>query len=86
MKITRIETFPVLVPINSTRAIQGGRGKHSASPFLMICIHTDGGIYGIGEVSCTPGWSGEDNVTAAHFINSILSPILLARIPPRSSG
>ena len=81
MKIARIETFPVLVPINSTRAIQGGRGKHSASPFLMIRVHTDGGIYGVGEVSCTPGWSGEDNITAAHFINTVLSPLLIGEDP-----
>src|SRR5206468_3963370 len=36
---------------------------------------------GLGEVSCTPRWSGEYNVTAAHFIETILSPVLLGKDP-----
>ncbi len=65
MKITRIETIPIQIPINPDRAIRGGRGAHTASPFLLVRMHTDEGLTGLGEVFCTPGWSGEDQVTAA---------------------
>ncbi|MHB8618894.1 MAG: mandelate racemase/muconate lactonizing enzyme family protein [Chloroflexota bacterium] len=82
MKITRLEHIPVLVPIKPDRAIRsGGGGGHSVSPFLLLKIHTDEGITGLGEVSCTPRWSGEDQVTAAHFIDTILAPLLLGRDP-----
>lgn len=81
MKITRIETIPVQVPINLDRAIKGGRGAHTTSPFLLVRIHTDEGLWGLGEVSCTPGWSGEDQVTAAHIISGLLAPLLIGENP-----
>jgi muconate cycloisomerase len=81
MKITAIDTFPVQVPINPQRAIRGGRGYHTTSPFLMLRVHTDAGVSGVGEVSCTPGWSGEDNITAAHFIKNFLAPLLIGEEP-----
>lgn len=81
MKITHIETIPVLVPITPRLAIKSARGYHSASPFLFIKVHTDAGITGLGEVSCTPVWSGEDNATAAHFIESLLAPALIGSEP-----
>ncbi|MEZ4859778.1 MAG: mandelate racemase/muconate lactonizing enzyme family protein [Caldilineaceae bacterium] len=81
MQITHIETFPVQVPINPQRAIRGGRGYHTTSPFLMLKVHTDAGITGVGEVSCTPAWSGEDNVTANHLIEQMLAPVLIGEDP-----
>jgi L-alanine-DL-glutamate epimerase-like enolase superfamily enzyme len=78
MKIDRIDTIPIRVPIKPQLAIRGGRGlSHSISPFLLVKIHTDDGLTGVGEVSCTARWSGEDQVTAAHFINSYFGPLLV---------
>lgn len=76
MKIARIETIPVRIPINPERAIRGSLGAHTVSPFLIVKVHTDEGIVGLGEVSCTPIWSGEDQITAAHFIRDYLAPAL----------
>jgi L-alanine-DL-glutamate epimerase-like enolase superfamily enzyme len=77
MKITRIETIPIKVPIKPEFAIRSGRGgSHVVSPFLLVKVHTDAGIIGLGEVSCTPRWSGEDQVSAAHFIKTYLAPLL----------
>jgi L-alanine-DL-glutamate epimerase-like enolase superfamily enzyme len=81
MKIMQIETIPVQVPIDPQRATHGGRGSHTISPFLLVKIHTDEGIVGLGEVSCTPIWSGEDQVTSAHFIRDILAPLLVGQDP-----
>jgi muconate cycloisomerase len=76
--ITRIETIPIRVPIKPELAIKSGRGgSHSVSPFLIVKVHADGGLIGLGEVSCTPRWSGEDQVTAAHFINTYFAPLLV---------
>jgi L-alanine-DL-glutamate epimerase-like enolase superfamily enzyme len=82
MKIVRIETIAVRVPIKPELAIRSGRGgAHTFSPFLLVKVHTDEGIVGLGEVSCTPRWSGEDQVTAAHFINHYLAPMLVGQDP-----
>ncbi len=81
MKITSIETIPINVPIRPDKATIGGRGAHTESPFLILEVHTDEGITGLGEVSCTPLWSGEDQVTAAHFIHTLLTPLLVGQDP-----
>jgi muconate cycloisomerase len=44
-------------------------------------VHTDEGLTGLGEVSCTPLWSGEDRVTAAHLIADFLEPALQGEDP-----
>src|SRR4051812_28144081 len=59
----------------------GRGGSHTVSPFLLVKIHTEEGIIGLGEASCTPRWSGEDQVTAAHFINHYLAPVLVGEDP-----
>lgn len=81
MKITGIETILDNVPIHPERVTVGGRGTHSESPFLIVQVHTDVGLSGLGEVSCTPLWSGEDQVSAAHFIRTVLKPQLLGHDP-----
>ena len=81
MVVTSIETIPVRVPIEERLAIRAKGGTHSVSPFLLVKIHTDEGITGLGEVSCTPRWSGEDQSTAAHFISTIFAPLLIGQDP-----
>src|SRR5437773_5846756 len=84
MKITRVETIPVRVPIHPNLAIKSGRGgSHALSPFLLVKIHTDDGIVGLGEASCTPRWSGEDQFTAQHFINQYFAPLMIGQDPTR---
>ncbi len=78
MKISLLETIPIRVPIKPELAIKSGRGgSHSVSPFLIVKTHADHGLIGLGEVSCTPRWSGEDQVTAAHLIDTYFAPLLV---------
>src|SRR5436305_3033130 len=82
MKIIRIETIPIRVPLKAEFAIRSGRGgAHTVSPFLLVRVFTDEGITGIGEASCTPRWSGEDQVTGAHLIRTYLEPLLIGADP-----
>src|SRR5215472_12408365 len=84
MKITRIETIPIRVPLKAEFAIRSGRGgAHTVSPFLLVKVHTDEGVTGIGEASCTPRWSGEDQFTGAHLIRTYLEPLLKGEDPTR---
>jgi muconate cycloisomerase len=82
VKITRIETIPVRVPIKPHLAIKSGRGgSHVTSPFLIVKVHTDEGLIGLGEASCTPRWSGEDQFTARHIIRTYFEPALIGMDP-----
>jgi muconate cycloisomerase len=82
MKITGIETIPIRVPLRADLAIKSGKGgSHTVSPFLIVKLHTDSGLIGLGEVSCTPRWSGEDQFTAAHFIDEFFGPLLVGEDP-----
>src|SRR5881227_249813 len=83
MRITAIESIPVLVPINPARAIKASGGLHSESPFLLLKVRTDEGaeMTGLGEVSCTPRWSGEDHFTARRMIDTVLAPALIGQDP-----
>ncbi|MDO8538808.1 MAG: enolase C-terminal domain-like protein [Opitutaceae bacterium] len=82
MKITRIETIPIRVPLKPELAIRSGRGgAHHVSPFLLVKVHTDTDLIGLGEASCTPRWSGEDQVTGAHLIRTYLEPLLVGENP-----
>lgn len=81
MKITQIEVIPVRVPIRPEFQIRGSLGFHTESPFAILRVHTDERIIGLGEVSGTPVWSGEDSVTAAHVIRGFLEPALMGEDP-----
>jgi muconate cycloisomerase len=81
VRICAIDKIPVRVPIRAEFRIQGSLGSHLESPFLILKVHTDEGVTGLGEVSSTPVWSGEDSLTAAHIITSFLEPALLGEDP-----
>src|SRR5436305_10525841 len=82
MKIIRIETIPIRVPLKAEFAIRSGRGgAHTVSPFLLVRVFTDEGHTGLGEASCTPRWSGEDQFTGAHLIRTYLEPLLIGEDP-----
>lgn len=81
MKMTAIETIPLSIPIAPARVISSARGTHDRSPFLVVKVHTDDGLIGNGEVSCTPRWSGEDSATASHVIASYIEPRLVGEDP-----
>lgn len=81
MRISKIEKTPVRVPIRAEFQIQGSLGFHAESPFLILRVHTDEGIVGLGEVSATPVWSGEDSTTADYIIGNFLEPALIGEDP-----
>jgi L-alanine-DL-glutamate epimerase-like enolase superfamily enzyme len=84
MKITRVEAIPIQVPMNPKLAIKSGRGGwHDVSKYLLVRIHTDAGIVGLGEASVTPKWSGEDQITAMHYVNNYFAPLLVGEEAPQ---
>jgi len=84
MKITRIETIPVTVPIDRrVGTVENPKGFRFQSRLLMIVIHTDSDIEGVGEVTASPDWSGETSLGAQALIDQHLTPRLLGEDPRR---
>jgi L-alanine-DL-glutamate epimerase-like enolase superfamily enzyme len=77
--IAAVETAEVTLEANPELAVHGARGSHTTSSFTFIRVTAESGVSGYGEVSATPRWSGEDAVTARHFIRDLVRPLLVGR-------
>lgn len=84
MKITRIETVAVSVPVDrGVGHVTNTKGFRFESHLLMVIVHTDRDLVGIGEVTGSPDWSGETNLGAQALIDRHLAPRLMGEDPRR---
>ena len=77
--IAAVETTTVSARAKPGLRVRGQRVVHDASTFALVRVVTDEGVEGYGEVSATAAWSGEDAVTATHFVRTLLGPLLAGR-------
>jgi L-alanine-DL-glutamate epimerase-like enolase superfamily enzyme len=77
--IAAVETTTVTLRAKPALAVRGPRTTHDVSSFLLVRVLTEDGAAGYGEVSATAAWSGEDAVTAAHFVRNVIAPHLIGR-------
>ncbi|GAA4524818.1 mandelate racemase/muconate lactonizing enzyme family protein [Amycolatopsis samaneae] len=78
-RIEAVQTAPVTLDAHPDLMVRGAKGAHDRSDFLLVRVVTTDGVEGYGEVSATPLWSGEDGVSARHFVTESLAPALLGR-------
>lgn len=84
MKITAIETLPVSIGVDRrVGQVKDTKGFRFTSHLLVIFIHTDNGLEGIGEVNGSADWSGETQVGAQTLIEQHLAPRLIGEDPRR---
>jgi muconate cycloisomerase len=76
MHITRIETFPIRIPVKPERLMITALGRHEVSDYLLVRITTDDGLEGAGEATVSPRWSGETVWGAKALIDHILAPAI----------
>ena len=88
MKITRIETIPIRLP--TRRAHQWASLTTPIGVYVIIKLHTDDGLVGLGEAPVLKDWGGdygkyfgETPQTTTHIINEILAPALKGQDPRR---
>ncbi|MEX0679159.1 MAG: enolase C-terminal domain-like protein [Pirellulales bacterium] len=81
MKITRIETYPVQIPIKSERRMISSLGEHTVSRYLLVRLFTDQGIEGAGEATTSARWSGETVWGAQALVERVLAPRLIGCDP-----
>ena len=81
MKITRVETFPVCIPLKPARRMVSALGKHEFSRYVLVRVSTDAGIDGVGEATVMPRWSGETVWGARAIIDHVFAPLLIGCDP-----
>jgi len=77
--ISKIETLAISPVVHPSLVVRGASGTHDHSDFLLIKVTTSAGVVGIGEISGTLGWSGEDSGTAEHAVRTVLMPALIGQ-------
>ena len=81
MKITRLETIPINVPLKEGLTTKTSHGEHVDSPYVVLRVHTDEGLIGLGEATLAPRWSGETSPGCVAVIDGLLAPVLVGEDP-----
>ncbi|MFO0801727.1 MAG: mandelate racemase/muconate lactonizing enzyme family protein [Gemmataceae bacterium] len=81
MKIIRIEPIPICVPLKKGLTAKTAHGEHAVSPYVLVKIHTDAGITGLGEATISGLWSGETQAGTVAAIAEYIAPQLLGMDP-----
>jgi muconate cycloisomerase len=81
MKITRIEAIPINVPLKAGLMTKTSHGEHVDSPYVIVRVHTDEGLIGLGEATLAPRWSGETSPGCVAAIRELIEPALKGRNP-----
>lgn len=81
MKITKIKTIPVRIPLKPEFHMISALGQHQVSEYLLVRIETDAGIEGVGEATVMPRWSGETVWSAQSIIDRVIAPALIGADP-----
>ena len=81
MRITEIEIIPMTVPYKRPFVLAGGAAQ--ASVGVLLKLHTDEGIVGIGDSGCASEWySGETQESLTALIANLYGPkVLLGEDP-----
>lgn len=81
MKITRLEAIPVNVPLIPELTTKTAHGEHVDSPYVIVRIHTDSGLTGLGEATLAARWSGETSPGCVAVLHGLVEPVLLGEDP-----
>ena len=81
MRITRIEAIPVRVPLKAGMTTKTAHGDHHTSDYVIVRVHTDEGIVGLGEATVSALWSGETSQSCVAAIDDLIGPALFGSDP-----
>jgi L-alanine-DL-glutamate epimerase-like enolase superfamily enzyme len=83
MKITDVEAIPVQVPLKAGLTTKTAHGEHAESSYVIVRVHTDKGLVGLGEATVAPRWSGETSPGCVEVIRGLIGPALIGEDPRR---
>jgi len=68
MRITRVEPIPVRVPLKAGMTAKTAHGEHAVSAYVLVRVHTDAGLVGLGEATISDSlYSGAPGFGANGF-------------------
>lgn len=79
MKITSVEAVPFTIPYHHPMVFAAG--ELSAAEHVLIRVHTDEGLTGIGEAAARPMVYGESQSSIANAVRDWIEPALLGLDP-----
>ena len=74
MKITGLTTCRKYIELKDSHKMRSALGVNDGNEFVVLKLHTDVGIDGLGEASITVRWSGEVPAGCEQVLNEILQP------------
>jgi muconate cycloisomerase len=81
VRIKQIEAIPVRVPLAAGMTTRTAHGDHHTSDYVIVKVHTDSGLVGLGEATVSALWSGETQKSTVAAINDLLGPALTGLDP-----
>ena len=81
MKILRIEPIPIEVPLKKGLTAKTAHGEHVTSPYVIVRVHTDEGLVGLGEATISALWSGETQAGAVAALKQYVAPVVVGLDP-----
>jgi L-alanine-DL-glutamate epimerase-like enolase superfamily enzyme len=81
MRIKSIEAIPVRVPLKPVMRTRTAHGDHDTSDYVIVKVHTDAGLVGLGEATVAARWSGETSASCVAAINELIGPALVGSDP-----
>ena len=81
MKIARVTATPVEVPRLARLLPKTAHGEVLASRYVVLQIQSTSGTVGIGEVTCSPAWNGEEALETTRLVGGLLGPELVGADP-----
>jgi muconate cycloisomerase len=76
MKIREFRAVPVRVPRTARFLPRTAHGEVTASEYVVLEIEDQEGMIGLGEVTCSPRWNGEEADGTTALIRSQIGPAL----------
>jgi L-alanine-DL-glutamate epimerase-like enolase superfamily enzyme len=83
LRIEKVEAIPVRVPLASGMTTKTAHGDHHTSDYVVVRVHTDEGLIGLGEATVSALWSGETSKSTVAAITDLLGPALVGLDPTR---
>lgn len=80
--ISKIKNVRVhLVNIERKKEIlpKTSHGSTTHNEYVLLEIETESGVIGVGEVTCSVGWNGEEGVGSADLLKRKITPVLLGK-------
>lgn len=83
MKITGVDATAVSVPRRRDLLPKTAHGEVATSEYVIVRLLTDDGLVGLGEVTCAPGWNGEEYAGSVSLLRGPVASALTGADPTR---